>query len=166
MCKEKQRLDKIIVVEDDNEQCDVCYFDMPHCECPRCDVCNCILPDAKMDICDLCYLRDITFHSPTSQLTVENWPLPGKKTSTAYFRVVRSYDGRERVAKSIEGIKARPRYSRKAKKVRIVTGSDDRTYTVGIISDGLRFVLFGTMRRQIVVNSTSPIFRAVGEVLR
>ena len=86
-------------------------------------------------------MSELTLKNPRCRDSLD-WPAADRRT-VAHFAIVRSPDGWEQCNRATSG---KQRHSPRGERVRIVTGSNDRTYIVGRLSTGRRFILPGTMR--------------------
>jgi len=82
------------------------------------------------------------FSNPVRSVDLD-WPAANGRT-VAKFRVLALPGGLERVSRRTSG---KSRYSPAGERVRIVTGSDGKTYVAGIRRSGAAFLMDGTMRK-------------------
>jgi hypothetical protein len=100
----------------------------------------------------------IKLDSPRLRLSVDNWPMADRR-GTAIFGVNRGPDGLEmawRRTVYAEGCPSAKKYSPFGVLVRICSGSDGKTYIVGIRTSGVVFMLAGTMRTIKWFNNDCP----------
>lgn len=105
--------------------------------------------------------------NPRDDLTVDSWPAANERTR-AIFAVVRDQD-RARAIRRTEtpdGLSL-PYGSPLADRVKIVDGSDSKTYIIGDCDNGMRWILSGTMRNlSCIVDVKDPLYDRIGEVFK
>jgi hypothetical protein len=107
----------------------------------------------------------ITYTEPAMERRIEGWPLGRKVRATALFKVEQHPTRGERATRVLmtaEGRTFAPKKLTYAEKVRIVNGSDGRTYIAYLTSSGFVGIFRGDMKlQQEIIHDTDARF---GEV--
>jgi hypothetical protein len=104
--------------------------------------------------------ESLTYSNPRMKATIENWP-SGSKRVTAHFEIEQTLKG-ERAVRTTTGDPKKLTY---AKMMRIVDGSDGRTYIAEYTSYGFIVITKGDMKyTHETIHSDSPRYAAVLEL--
>lgn len=87
----------------------------------------------------------MTYSNPRLYATIENWPASAKQRVTAVFKVEATPGKGERMTRTTTGATKRLIY---ATRVRLVDGSDGRTYVIALHPSGMISVMRVDMKYQ------------------
>lgn len=113
----------------------------------------------------------LTYSNPRTTVIIDDWPIGSGHRGSAVFKVEEHHKRGERVSRATEKRDrtwGKPKYSTYADKVRIVDGSDGRTYMIHWSADYRQFnVMQGNMKysQESVHTSDEERFREFCELM-